>query len=148
MADNDTISINGASHDWASVTITGPQGMLVGITEINWKSSQKKKRTYGKGLLPRGAARSNYEAPIDFTVDTSEYQDLVGALDAGIYDSVFNLTIVSEPEGGTKNETVLKGIMIDSKDQSAKDGDEELNVKLTGTAAMIVENGKPEYEEK
>ncbi|GKT37715.1 hypothetical protein ADUPG1_003653, partial [Aduncisulcus paluster] len=50
-------AINGASHDWASVTITGPQGTFVGITEINWKSSQKKKRTYGKGLLPRGAAR-------------------------------------------------------------------------------------------
>lgn len=145
---SDSMNVNGKSHDWASLSVTGPQGILTGISEINWKSSQKKKRTYGSGALPRGATRANYEATIDFTVDVSEYQDLVGALSNGIYSSVFDLALVFEPDGGTKREVLIKGIMIDSKDESAKDGDAEITVKLTGTAAMLVEDGRPDYEEK
>ncbi|WP_027178599.1 hypothetical protein [Maridesulfovibrio bastinii] len=148
MANKSTVSVLGRSYDWESLTITGPQGVIVGISEINWKSNQKKKRTYGKGLLPRGATRSNYEATVDFTLDYSEYTDLLSALDSGIFNSVFNISLVFEPDGGDKREVVLKNIMIDDKDESAKQGDDEQTVKLSGTAEMININGTPEYEEK
>lgn len=144
----ETVNVNGRSHDWASLTVTGPQGVMVGITEVNWKSSQKKKRTYGKGLLSKGATRANYEASIDLTIDYDEYKDLLESLNNGIYDSVFDIALVFEPSGGNKREVILKGIMVDSKDESAKDGDGELSVKLSGTAAMVVDDGTPEYKEK
>lgn len=143
-----TVTINGRSYDWASLTVTGPQGVMVGYSEINWKSSQKKKRTYGKGLLPRGATRANYEASVDITVDYSEYGDLLSALDSGIFDSVFDIALVFEIDGEDRREVVLQGIMIDDKDDGAKNGDEELTIKLSGTAQMIFENGAPEYQEK
>lgn len=148
MANESTVTVNGRSYDWDSLTITGPQGVMVGISEINWKSSQKKKRTYGKGLLPRGATRGNYEATMDFTIDYSEYTDFTGALPDGLYKSVFNISLVFEPDGGDKREVVLKNIMIDDKDESAKQGDDEQTVKLSGSAEMININGTPEYEEK
>ncbi|WP_291325244.1 hypothetical protein [Desulfovibrio sp. UCD-KL4C] len=148
MAEESKVSVNGRSYDWDALTVTGPQGVLIGISEINWKSSQKKKRTYGKGVLSRGATRSNYEATVDFTIDVLEYQELVKSLSNGIYKSVFDLALVFEPDGENKREVVLKGIMVDSKDESAKSGDSELQVKLSGTALMINDDGKPEYEEK
>lgn len=148
MADNTNVKVNGRSYDWAALKLTGPQGLMIGYSEINWKSSQKKKRTYGKGIRSRGATRANYEATVDITVDYDEYGDLLGALSSGIYDSSFDLALVFEPDSGSKREVALKGILIDSKDDGAKNGDDELTIKLSGTVDMIFENGTPEYEEK
>ncbi|KAF1073451.1 hypothetical protein [Halodesulfovibrio sp. MK-HDV] len=144
----DSVTINGKTHDWESVTITGPQGVFIGISEVNWKSSQKKKRVYGKGATSIGATRGNYEATTSMTLLVSEYQDLAKALAKGIYRTPFDVAVVFEPEGATKHEVVIKQIMVDDLDESAKQGDEEATVKLSGTALMITRDGKADYETK
>lgn len=146
MSDNANVTINGAVHDWESVSITGPHGTFVGISEINWKASQKKKRVYGKGAVSVGAARGNYEATVDMTLLVSEYQDLSGALPAGIFKSVFDMALVFEPDGVKRHEVVIKGILIDDVDEAAKQGDEEVTVKLSGTAQMISRDGVADYQ--
>jgi len=146
MADNATVTVNGAVHDWESVSITGPHGTFVGISELNWKASQKKKRVYGKGAVSVGAARGNYEASVDMTLLVSEYQDLVGALQNGIFKSVFDVALAFEPDGAKQHEVVLKGILIDDVDEGAKQGDEEVTFKLSGTAQMIMRDGVADYQ--
>lgn len=143
---NDSITINGVVHDWESASITGPHGTFVGISELNWKSSQKKKRVYGKGAVSVGASRGNYEASVDMTLLAGEYQDLVSALSNGIYKSVFDVAVVFEPDGAKRHEVVVKGILIDDVDESTKQGDEEVTVKLSGTAQMITRDGVADYQ--
>lgn len=147
MSDS-TVTINGKAHDWESVTVTGPHGAFIGISDINWKSSQKKKRVYGKGAISIGATRGNYEATTSMTLLVSEYQDLAKSLAKGIYKTPFDVALTFEPEGASKHEVVIKHIMIDELDESAKQGDEEATVKLSGTALMIERDGKPDYEAK
>jgi hypothetical protein len=142
----DSVNINGKAHDWESVTITGPQGVFIGISELSWKSSQKKKRVFGKGLVSVGATRGNYEATTNMTLLVSEYQDLAKSLANGIYKTPFDIAVVMEPDGGNKHEIVIKQIMIDELDESGKNGDEEITVKLSGTALMIERDGKPDYK--
>lgn len=142
----DSVKINGKAHDWESVTITGPQGVFIGITEVSWKSSQKKKRVYGKGITSVGATRGNYEATMNMTLLVSEYQDLVKALANGIYKTPFDVVVMFEPDGGSKHEIAIKECMVDELDESTKQGDEEATVKLSGTAQMITRDGKPDYE--
>lgn len=146
MGDNATVTVNGSVHDWESVSVTGPHGTFVGISEVNWKASQKKKRVYGKGAVSVGASRGNYEASVDMTLLVSEYQDLVSALSDGILKSVFDVAIVFEPDGAKQHEVVLKGILIDDVDEGAKQGDEETTIKLSGTAQMISRDGVADYQ--
>jgi len=141
-----TVTINGQVHDWESVTITGPQGVFTGISEINWKATQKKKRVYGRGAVPVGATRGQYEASMDMTLLATEYDALAGALSGGIFKTPFTVAVAMETEGLKTRDTVLKSILIDDVDESAKQGDEELTVKLSGSAEMIERNGTPDYE--
>lgn len=142
----DTVTINGQVHDWESVTVTGPQGVFTGISEINWKASQKKKRVYGRGAVPVGATRGQYEGSVDLTLLTTEYDALAGSLSGGIFKSAFNVAVAMETDGLKTRETVLRSILIDDVDESAKQGDEELTVKLSGTVEMIERNGTPDYQ--
>lgn len=145
MADT-TVTINGQVYDWESVTITGPQGVFTGISEINWKASQKKKRIYGRGGVPVGATRGQYEATVDMTLLASEYDALAAALASGIFKTPFSVAVAMEVDGLDTRETAIKNIFIDDVDEGAKQGDEEQTVKLSGSAEMIERGGTPDYE--
>ncbi len=142
----DKVSINGRSYDWESVSINGPQGVVTGISEINWNSEKPKKEVYGKSPVAKGRTRSNYSAKFDMTLDLDEYADLVSSLENGIYDSEFDYAIVIE--GNRKHETVLKKMTVNTVGNGAKNDDNEITKKLTGILRMVENDGKPEYEEK
>ncbi|WP_321402710.1 hypothetical protein [Maridesulfovibrio sp.] len=146
MADSDNVNINGNSYDWEGVTISGPQGVLTGISELNWSSEKPKKDTYGKGAVRRGQTRGNYSAKFDMVLDPDEYDDLISSLSGGIYDSQFDFAVIME--GNRQHEIVLKQMTVDSLTDGAKNGDGEITQKLSGKVKMIHRDGKPEYEEK
>lgn len=142
----DKVSINGRSYDWESVSINGPQGVVTGISEINWDSEKPKKEVYGKSPIAKGRTRGNYSAKFDMVMDPDEYADLLSALSGGVYDSEFDFAIVME--GNRKHETVLKKMTVNSVSNGAKNDDNEITKKLTGILRMVEIDGKPEYEEK
>lgn len=83
------MSANGILYDWESITVTGPQGEIAGISEIKYEDGQAATARYGRGSIPRGYGRGNYEASGSMTLDRDEWEKLKKELVAsggGIYD--------------------------------------------------------------
>ncbi len=91
------MAINGRQYDWEDITVTLPSGEAVGITEIKYEDGQGAKARYGKGAIPRGYGRENYEATGSMTLDRDEWESLKSELaaDGGIYDHVPFIIVVN-----------------------------------------------------
>lgn len=83
------MAANGRQYDWESISVTLPGGDVVGITEIKYSDGQSIEARYGKGSIPRGYGRGNYEASGSMTLDRDEWERLKKELTqngGGIYD--------------------------------------------------------------
>lgn len=91
------MAVNGNHYDWESLTATGPHGEMAGINEITYEDSQEVEARYGRGSIPRGYGRGNYEASGSMVLDRDEWEKLKKELVAtggGIYDhQPFNIVI-------------------------------------------------------
>lgn len=83
------MSINGRQYDWEDMHIVLPHGEAVGITEIKYNDGQSIEARYGRGAVPRGYGRGNYEASGSMVLDRDEWErlkeNLAGEVGA-IYD--------------------------------------------------------------
>lgn len=85
------MSINGKHYDWEDIHVTTLTGEQIGITEIKYSDEQSVTARYGRGAVPRGYGRGNYEASGSMVLDRDEWEKLKLALVAlsntgGIYD--------------------------------------------------------------
>lgn len=83
------MSVNGQAYDWEDISVTLPHGEAAGITEIKYEDGQSVTARYGKGSVPRGFGRGNYEASGSMVLDRDEWEKLKKELTAnggGIYD--------------------------------------------------------------
>lgn len=85
------MAANGKKYDWESITVTCPTGVIAGISEIKYSDGQAITARYGRGAVPRGYGRGNYEASGSMVLDRDEWERLKLALLAaadggGIYD--------------------------------------------------------------
>lgn len=83
------MSANGQAYDWEDISVTLPHGEAAGITEIKYDDGQPVTARYGKGSVPRGFGRGNYEASGSMVLDRDEWEKLKKELTAnggGIYD--------------------------------------------------------------
>lgn len=145
MADT-KITVNGILHDWESITVVGPHGTFLGISEITWKSAQTKENRYGKGGVARGVGRKNYEPEASVTLDTDEFNRFEGSLANGLYRTRFNLSITLEPPDSPAESVDLVSCYVNDVDDGASQGDEKVEKKLSLRVGMIHRNGRPEYE--
>lgn len=85
------MAINGKNYDWEDIHIITLTGEQIGITEIKYSDEQSVTARYGRGAVPRGYGRGNYEASGSMVLDRDEWEKLKLALVAlsntgGIYD--------------------------------------------------------------
>lgn len=85
------MAINGKNYDWEDIHVTTLIGEQIGITEIKYSDEQSVTARYGRGAVPRGYGRGNYEASGSMVLDRDEWEKLKLALVAlsntgGIYD--------------------------------------------------------------
>ena len=85
------MSINGKHYDWEDIHVITLTGEQIGITEIKYSDEQSVTARYGRGAVPRGYGRGNYEASGSMVLDRDEWEKLKLALVAlsntgGIYD--------------------------------------------------------------
>ena len=82
------MAINGRNYDWEDIHVILPHGEAVGITEIKYTDGQTIEARCGRGAVPRGYGRGNYEASGSFVLDRDEWELLKKALtgSGGIYD--------------------------------------------------------------
>ena len=140
------ITINGVLHDWESVTVVGPQGLMIGINEISFSSKQEKKNRYGRGGTPRGVGRSNYEPEAGMVLDTDEWGRMQLSLGMKFYRKKFPIVITITPPDAIPEVTILKDCMINGVEDSMKQGDDNITKKLSLRVGMINRNGVDEYE--
>ena len=92
------MAANGNKYDWESITVTLPGGEAVAITEIKYEDGQSVTARYGRGSIPRGYGRGNYEASGSMVLDREEWEKLKKELTAdggGIYDHTPFTIVVS-----------------------------------------------------
>lgn len=85
------MAVNGRNYDWEDITVTLPGGEAAGITEIKYTDGQSIEARYGRGAVPRGYGRGNYEASGSLVLDRDEWEKLKESLrgtdgGSGIYD--------------------------------------------------------------
>ena len=85
------MAINGKNYDWEDIHVVTLTGEQIGITEIKYSDEQSVTARYGRGAVPRGYGRGNYEASGSMVLDRDEWEkfklELVGISGTGgIYD--------------------------------------------------------------
>lgn len=68
------MAINGRNYDWEDIHVQLPHGEAVGITEIKYTDGQSIEARYGRGAVPRGWGRGNYEASGSMVLDRDEWE--------------------------------------------------------------------------
>ncbi|MCH5277471.1 MAG: hypothetical protein J1E80_06500 [Desulfovibrionaceae bacterium] len=74
------MAINGRQYDWEDMHVVTPSGEQIGITEIKYTDGQSIEARYGRGAVPRGYGRGNYEASGSMVLDRDEWERLKLAL--------------------------------------------------------------------
>ncbi len=91
------MAINGKQYDHEDCQIMLPSGVAFGIQEINYEDKQDIEARYGKGAVPRGWGRKNYEASGSMTLDRDQFEEFKKELantsqGGGLYDHApFNI---------------------------------------------------------
>lgn len=78
------MAINGKQYDWEDMHIVLPHGEAVGITEIKYTDGQSIEARYGRGAVPRGWGRGNYEATGSMVLDRDEWEKFKRSIMDGI----------------------------------------------------------------
>ena len=86
------MAINGRQYDWEDIKVMLPHGEAVGITEIKYEDGQAITPRYGKGSVPRGYGRGNYEASGSIVLDRDEWERLKLVLAATGKGKIFDHT--------------------------------------------------------
>jgi len=123
--------INGNTYDWESVTIQGPQGIMVDVQEISYEDERPVDPTYGKGSIPQGYGRKNYKASGSLTLLRTEYEALRLACGGSIYtrQPVSIVVAYANDDQDTVVDT-LPCIHLTKQSTGPKQGEEKIEVKL------------------
>jgi len=105
------MAINGRNYDWEDIHVQLPHGEAVGITGIKYGDSQTIEARYGRGAVPRGFGRGNYEATGSMVLDRDEWERLKSQLageGGAIYDhAAFTIVVAyANNDMGTVTDTL------------------------------------------
>ncbi|NSW85208.1 MAG: hypothetical protein HPY84_02700 [Syntrophobacteraceae bacterium] len=141
--------INGNQYDWESVEIVMPHGIVIGVQEVSYSDERPIEARYGRGSIPRGYGRKNYEASGSLTLDKDEADRLQKALGGSFYTkSTFTVVVSYANHDQATITDVLKDCHITKRDNSAKQGEENSGqTKLDIVILSPIEwNGKAAYK--
>lgn len=119
--------INGNLYDWEGVEIQLPNGVAIGVSNIDYDDERPVEERYGKGSVPRGYGRKNYKASAKIELDLDEADRLQEALGGSVYDSESFPIVVSYAADGQPTITdVLPSCKITKTSSGGKQGDDNV----------------------
>lgn len=127
--------INGRNYDWESVTITLPQGTLVGVKKIDYSDEKEFKPVYGKGATPVSFGSGNYKGEGKLTLLREEFERLVTyCRNQGLKEFYglppFQVTVSYANETRPLVTDVLQACKFTKTGSSAEQGKEDVEVEL------------------
>lgn len=87
--------INGNLYDWESIEIILPNGVAIGVTNIDYEDEQPIEERYGRGSVSRGYGRKNYKATAKIEMDIDEAQRLQLAIGGSYYAGIAFPIVIS-----------------------------------------------------
>jgi hypothetical protein len=121
--------INGRYYDWESVTIIGPSGEYIGISDINYSDEKGAEPRYGKGSTPYGYGNKNYKASGNMTLAIDEAERLRKSLGGSFYNGTFNTVVNYEVPGKDIVTDTLRDCKITKVDTSAQQDDDNTGAR-------------------
>lgn len=140
------MSVNGKRYDWEDLAVNLPQGVAVNITSISYSDGQSIALRYGKGGIPHGYGRQNYEGSGSMTIDLEEWERLSPHLGDTIYDhDPFPITSSYADHGSGVVTDKLPAVKITKVSTSNSQGSENAGAKDIEFMCVepIIYNGKP-----
>lgn len=138
------MAINGNTHDWESIAITLPTGVVLEAQDIEYSDEKEIEEVYGKGGMPRAYGRGNYKASGKLTILRSELAPLLGM--GGTYEIPPLPIAVSyaNDDQPVPQLDLLKDCKVTKRSFTAAQGDKAITVvlefQILGGIAM---NGVP-----
>jgi hypothetical protein len=141
--------INGVRHSWSSVEIRLDNGIVLGITEINYSPKLEPGIVRGAGALPIAFTLGNAEYDGDFTILLEEFNSLMTQLGPGAMTVSFDIVVSYDATLGNVTEgglsvivDTLKGCRITSIEHGASSGSTDAIVrKCTVKPMSMLLNG-------
>ena len=136
------MAINGRQYDHEDCNIMLPSGLAFGVTEANYEDGQDIDPRYGRGAVPRGYGRKNYEASGSITMDRDQFEPFKRALSlttgvgGGVYDHrpfpiIVNYANEDQPLiTDTLPDVKVTKISSGYKQGEANDGQVSLDIKI------------------
>lgn len=122
--------INGNLYDWESVEIQLPNGLAIGVTNIDYDDERPVEERYGKGSIPRGVGRKNYKASAKIELDLDEADRLQKALGGSVYKSdAFPIVVSYAVDGQPTITDTLPSCKITKTGSGAKQGDDNAGAR-------------------
>jgi hypothetical protein len=121
--------INGRHYDWEDVSITMPGGTLIDVLEISYDDEKEIKEVYGKGGMPRGYRRGNYQASGKLSMHREEFNRMIAIV--GSYEAPpvpIAVRWANEDQGQSLD--ILKDCKFNKRSFGAQQGGTDMKVDL------------------
>lgn len=124
--------INGINYSWANISLTLFGVPVVGITKIEYKTSQKKENNYGFGQQPISRGYSNYEYEGSIELYLDEWKRIIAASPNRdpLLIAPFDIQVTFSGRGIVAEKDVLKSCEFTEDSFSASQGDSKLLISV------------------
>lgn len=120
--------INGRRHSFASVQLTLNGKRFAGVASVSYSDSVEPGTVRGTSSQPLGFTRGDYSAEASVALYLEEAAEFEAELGNGIYDKVFDMTVVYADDGAPTIQDDVIGCRITSisnDNQSGTDGSQK-----------------------
>lgn len=129
------MAINGRVYDWESIEIHLPHGEVIGAQAIEYSDKVGVERVFGKGSVPLGYGRGNYEGEGKVTLLRDEYDKLVEhakGQEGGFFNMApFPITVSYADKDGKVRTDTLPDCIWTERSRQGSQGDTKLTVELS-----------------
>jgi len=99
-----TPEINGQTYAWSNITLSLLNGIVQGVTNIDYSDSQEIDEVYGAGINPIGRGFGNYAAEATITLQMEELESIISVAPNGRLQDIqdFNIVVAYTPDAAAK----------------------------------------------
>ncbi len=126
------VLVNGVQYSWGSIKLVLFGSPVVGLTKIDYKTTQKKDNLYGFGRQPIGRGYGNFEYTGNLELYLDEWKKICQAAPGGdpLQIPRFNITVLYGDNGVTPFTDVLENVEFLENPLTSSQGDTSIKISI------------------